>query len=335
MTADLIEQQAEADENNANLVPLLQKVLGSCNINFLFGAGVNGGPSGAIPSFDCFSDTIAEMDNLGLPTDIGIERALQGCADEGIRQQVLEKFVEEFNSNQNYQLDHPSLVNLNRLLKDAHKAVSIAENRHPESKRINVFTLNYDRIVEELLDAAGFFNYALKKESKSFLPFDVVGYDTAKRTFIPTFAVYKLHGSVNSSRVLRAEDIVFPGQDKLGSVISNFYETLFAMKGELLRKNAALFVLGYSWSDEHVNDIISSAIDNGLTVVFPKYSENDELPPELEGRVEVIPPANPKCDTIVIECKLYDDADGVIPPANPKCDTTATLARLFERAMPR
>lgn len=311
MTTDSSEPQVNADEAKEDLVPLLQKVLGSCNINFLFGAGVNGGPQGAIPSFDSFSDTIAEMNNLGLPTDIGIERALQGCADEGIRQQVLDKFVEEFNDKQNYQLNHPSLVNLSSLLKAAHKAVSIAENRHPESKRINVFTLNYDRIVEELLDASGFFNYALKKESKSFLPFDVVGYDTAKRTFIPTFAVYKLHGSVNSSRVLQTGDIVFPGQDKLGSVISNFYETLFAMKGELLRKNAALFVLGYSWLDEHVNDIISSAIDNGLTVVFPKYSESDELPPELESRVEVI------------------------PPADPRSDTTATLARLFEQAMPR
>lgn len=311
MAADSNEQKADTDGKEADLVSLLQKVLGSCNINFLFGAGVNGGPKGAIPSFNDFYDTIAEMKNLGLPTKEGIEQALQGCADEVKRQQVLEKFVEEFNSNQNYQLDHPSLVNLNMLLKAAHKAVSIAENRHPESKRINVFTLNYDRIVEDLLEADGFFNYALKKESKSFLPFDVVGYDTAKRTFIPTFAVYKLHGSVDSSRVLQTEDIVFPGQDKLGSVISNFYETLFAMKGELLRKNAALFVLGYSWSDEHVNDIISSAIDNGLTVVFPKYSENDELPPELEGRVEVI------------------------SPADPKSDTTATLASFFEQAMPR
>ncbi len=311
MTTDSSEPQVNADEAKEDLVPLLQKALGSCNINFLFGAGVNGGPQGAIPSFDSFTDTVTEMGQLGLPTDKGIEQALQGCANERIRKQVLDKFVEEFNSKQGYQLDHSSLINLQNLLKATHKAVSVAENRHPESKRINVFTLNYDRIVEELLDASGFFNYALKKGTKSFLPFDVVGYDTAKRAFIPTFAVYKLHGSVNSGRVLKAEDIVFPGQDKLGSVISNFYETLFAMKSELLRKNAALFVIGYSWADEHVNDIIGSAIDNGLTVVFPKYSENDELPPELEDRVEVI------------------------PPTNSQSDTTATLARLFEQAMPR
>lgn len=309
MTADHIGQQSDVNEAKENLIFLLQKILGSCNINFLFGAGVNGGPKGAIPSFNNFANTITEMELLGLPTDQGIEHALQECADDGIRQQVLDKFVEEFNGNRNYQLNHSSLINLNSLLKAAYKAVSIAENRHPESKRINVFTLNYDRIVEELLDASGFFNYTLKKESKAFFPFDVVGYDTAKRTFIPTFAVYKLHGSVDSNRVLQAEDIVFPGQDKLGSVISSFYETLFAMKGELLRTNAALFVIGYSWLDEHVNDIISSAIDNGLTVVFLKYSESDKLPEELEGRVEVV------------------------PPTDPKSDTTATLSKLFEQAM--
>ncbi|QOY60893.1 SIR2 family protein [Thermophilibacter immobilis] len=313
MAVDFHENRTDAESDGDDLMSLFHKVLGSCNINFLFGAGVNGGPRGAIPSFDNFTDTITELKQLGLPYADGIEKALQSCDDDNKRRQVLDKFVEEFNSKQDYSLTHPSLVNLQNLLKATHKAVSLAENRHPESKRVNVFTLNYDRIIEELLDASGFFNYALKKETKSFLPFDVVGYDTGKRAFVPTFAVYKLHGSVNANRVLDADDIVFPGQDKLGSVISNFYETLFAMKGELLRKNAALFVIGYSWSDEHINDAIDSAIDNGLTVMWPQYEAGDSklLPDKLKDRVIAIPPAN---------------------SANP-CDTTATLANLFEQAM--
>lgn len=291
------------------LVSLLHKLLGSCNISFLFGAGVNGR---AFPFFAQFRDTIDRMHELGLSED-GIEEALQGCDNDAIRKEVLSTFINEFNSK-TYSLDNQSLVNLRRLFSVTHRAVSRAENRHPESKRVNVFTLNYDRIVEEILETSGYFNYVLKRDTKSFLPFNVVGYDTQTRAFLPTFAVYKLHGSVGADRQLASEGIVFPGQDKLGSIISEFYETLFAMKSELLRKNAALFVIGYSWSDEHVNSVIDSAIDSGLTVVFPQYNIDTAIPDWLAGRVIIIPPGEPEED-------------------GKPCDTTKTLAEAFEKAM--
>lgn len=309
MTEDAIMTIEDDEKGEDKVIALLHKILGSCNINFLFGAGVNGR---AFPYFRQFKKTIDKMNLLGLDGD-NIEDALQGCNDEARRQLVLDTFVEEFN-DQNYELGHQSLVNLRSLLNATHKAVGMAENRHPESKRMNVFTLNYDRIVEELLETSGFFNYVLKRETKSFLPFNVIGYNTETRTFIPTFAVYKLHGSVGSDRKLGSEGIVFPGQDKLGSIVSDFYETLFAMKGELLRKNAALVIIGYSWADEHINDVIDSAIDSGLTVIFPKYSEGDTILLKNAQKVIVIPPGEPEED-------------------GKPCDTTKTLASLFERAM--
>ncbi len=307
MATDPINSQGDVEDEENKIISLLHKVLGSCNISFLFGAGVNGL---ALPSFAHFDSTIAKMTELGLPGG-DIERALQACKDETTRQDVLDTFVAEFNQHKGYTLDNPSLVNLRRLLNATHKAVSRAENRHPEGKRINVFTLNYDRVAEEVLEASGYFNYVLKSETKSFLPFNVVGYNTETRAFVPTFAIYKLHGSVEADRTLKSEGIVFPGQDKLGSIISDFYETLFAMKGELLRKNAALFVIGYSWMDEHVNDVINSAIDNGLTVVFPQYSNRNKVPNNLDGKMLVIPPVDVK----------------------HLRDTTKTLAEFFEKAM--
>lgn len=286
----------------------LRKALGSCSINFLFGAGVNGG---AFPYFAQFCRTIKAMNEEGLVGN-NIEAALRSCSDDRVRQSVLDVFADEYNGHSDYQLNHKSLINLRRLLVSSSLVVNKAENRHPESKRLNVFTLNYDRIVEEILEDSALFSYTLTGDrSKSHLPFNVVGYDISTRTFVPTFSVYKLHGSVGTDRVLDSESIVFPGQDKLGSVISNFYETLFAMKGELLRKNSALFVIGYSWSDDHVNGIIIDAIASGLTVYWPQYRSSDELPPSLEGGVVVIPPTD--CET-------------------PE-DTTKTLAVLFEKAM--
>lgn len=297
----------EYDDQPARLQALLRKVLGSCNINFLFGAGVNGG---AFPFFSKFTDTIEAMNSLGLE-GANIEKALAGCDDDSKRDAIRDAFVEEFNSYRDYQLSHQSLENLRRLLKDTHTVVNRAENRHPESKRINIFTLNYDRIVEELLEDCGFFSYTLTSEAKAYLPFNIVGYNTATRTFIPTFAVYKLHGSVDANRYLHSENIIFPGPDKLGSVVTHFYETLFSMKGELLRSNSALFVLGYSWSDDHVNDIIGSAIDNGLTVVFPQFKAGDAAPETFEDKVVLIPPIDP----------------GALN------DTTLALAEYFEQAM--
>lgn len=287
----------------------LYKILGSCSINFLFGAGVNGG---AFPQFSQFSKTIDKIDPEE-PQGVNIEKALQDCNDDDIRTEVLDEFVREFNE-QDYSLDHKSLKNLQELLRAAHSIVDRAQNSHPETKRINVFTLNYDRIVEELLETSGYFAHVLKRDTKSLIPFNIIGYNTVTRAFIPTFAVYKLHGSVGADRILKNEGIVFPGQDKLGNIVSNFYETLFAMKGELLRKNAALFVIGYSWADDHINDVINNAIDNGLTVVFPKFKESESAPETLKNKIIIIPP---------------DTSDA---SENPR-DTTKTLAGLFQKVI--
>lgn len=285
----------------------LRKVLGSCSINFLFGAGVNGE---AFPYFAQFVETIGVMHEKGLSGN-NIESALAQCSDDQIRQAILDAFVAEYNNHCDYRLENESLQNLRRMLVAFSSIVDKAENRHPETKRLNVFTLNYDRIVEEILEDSGLFSYTLTQDrSKGHLPFEIVGYNTSTHAFVPTFCVYKLHGSVDVDRTLFADNIVFPGQDKLGSVLSHFYETLFAMKGELLKRNSALFVIGYSWADDHVNGIISDAIAGGLTVYWLQYRITDELPKAFDGRVIIVQPVG-----------------GESP-----VDTTRTLADLLERA---
>lgn len=303
-----MKDQCEADAMSRILdeLPLgLRKVLGSCSVNFLFGAGVNGK---AFPYFAQFEKTISAMNERGLDGS-NIETALANCAGDQIRQAVLDTFVDEYNDYRDYRLDNESLLNLRRMLTAFSSIVEKAENRHPETKRLNVFTLNYDRIVEEILEDSGLFCYILTQgKSKGHLPFDIVGYNTTTHAFVPTFCVYKLHGSVDANRNLSSGNIVFPGQDKLGSILSNFYETLFTMKGELLKRNTVLFVIGYSWSDDHVNGIINDAIASGLTVYWLQYRPEDTLPKRLAGHVITIPPV------------------GGIP-----VDTTKTLAELVER----
>ena len=64
------------------------------------------------------------------------------------------------------------------------------------------------------------------------------------------------------------------------------------MKGELLKKNSVLFVIGYSGGDDHVNGIISDALTNGLTVYWLQYKRIEKLPPTLANNVVIVPPQN-------------------------------------------
>lgn len=138
----------------------LRKILGSCSINFLFGAGVNGR---AFPNFGGFSQTINHMHKKGLKGD-NIETALAHNTDETIRSEILDTFVSEYNGHCGYSLDNKSIINLKDLLINTSRIAGKAENRHPESKRINIFTLNYDRIVEEILEENGLLITLLRKK---------------------------------------------------------------------------------------------------------------------------------------------------------------------------
>lgn len=265
----------------------MKRILGSCSINFLFGSGVNGS---AFPQFTGFEETKTALTEHGQPGE-NIEQELREL-DAAQREEIAGIFCQEF-SNIEVDPASESIGNLRDLLLQTSLIVSRAENRHPESKRINIFTLNYDHIVETELENLGQFSYSLTaKRSKAQLPFEIVGYNTKRREYIPTFAIYKLHGSADSSGKLYADQIVLPGEDKLGNVITDFYETLFAMKGELLRKNSVLFVIGYSWNDSHVNSVISDAVDNGLTVFALQYHHGDAPSDNLVDKITMIPPSH-------------------------------------------
>lgn len=308
MTVSNLEKQDVVNEENEKLIERLRRVLGSCSINFLFGAGVNGG---GFPQFGAFAKTLEALREHGQPGEI-IEQEARSLNPQE-RDKVLDVFCAEFMEYaKDFDLNNESIEHLGRLFQDVSAIVAKAENRHPESKRINIFTLNYDRIAETVLERQGQFNYVLNsKHSKSSLPFEIVGYNTAKREYIPTFAIYKLHGSVDAANKLKKEDIVFPGDDKLGNVLNDFYETLFSMKGELLKRNSVLFVIGYSWSDDHVNGVIDDALANGLMVYQLQYEESDELLGKIPANVYVVPPANieEKQDTTLTLAELFEEAD--------------------------
>ena len=83
------------------------------------------------------------------------------------------------------------------------------------------------------------------------------------------------------------------------------------MKGELLKRNSVLFVIGYSWNDDHVNGVIDDALANGLVVYQLQYEESDELSGKIPANVNIVPPANieEKQDTTFTLAELFEEAD--------------------------
>lgn len=172
--------------------------------------------------------------------------------------------------------------------------------RNKDLARISVFTTNNDLFNETALDMLnihyinGFggginkyfnpalFNYTFSKRM-----------DTSIEKYEPVENVvylYKIHGSINweessgelnryfnikeSAGNLQKTDknvLIYPTPTKQNKSLGSPYVDLFReFQHKLLEPNNVLFVIGYSFSDEHVNDIIYRALatNSSLNVVI-------------------------------------------------------------------
>lgn len=174
----------------------------------------------------------------------------------------------------------------------------------------DVFTLNYDTVVEATLDSLrrpymdGF------RGTRSGW-FDPTTFDETP-TADPYFRVYKLHGSVNWTRdaeghvrrtiVSSAADaadpvVVYPSEQKYLQTLFGVYETLMGRFRARLRRpsaNNCLVTMGYSFNDDHINEALVDAMNstgNNLTVIA--FIGPDPNLVEQKSRLEAI--AN-RCD---------------------------------------
>lgn len=72
---------------------------------------------------------------------------------------VKDVFIKEFmeadaKMNEKFGKDM-SLINLEKMLRKTYLLVNESQNRNPSMKQINIFTLNYDQIVEKTLSGFG------------------------------------------------------------------------------------------------------------------------------------------------------------------------------------
>lgn len=169
--------------------------------------------------------------------------------------------------------------------------------RNKELSRVNIFTTNNDMFNEVALDnlSIHYFNGFSGGVMKSFNPASF-NYTMSKRmdTSIDKYEpvenlvyLYKIHGSVNwiedettdvetffkikelplRNEFKDASVLIYPTPLKQNKSLGAPYVDLFReFQHKLLEPNTVLFVIGYSFSDEHVNDIVYRAMATNSTM---------------------------------------------------------------------
>lgn len=156
-------------------------------------------------------------------------------------------------------------------------------------KRTNVFTLNYDTLVEQASDSEGvvLLDGFVGTQRRSFRPesYEQDLYFPAETTegrvhrFDRVLHLYKLHGSITwTANESTLDDpygvqsaafdagganplLIYPTPAKYGETLGSPYSELFRRFADALtRPQSVLFVVGYGFGDEHVNAIIRQAL---------------------------------------------------------------------------
>jgi len=169
----------------------------------------------------------------------------------------------------------------------------LADN--PSRTSCDIFCLNYDTVIEASLEEL-MLPYTDGFRGAENAYFDPSLYGQIQGNG-PYFRVFKLHGSINWIRdadetvrrrpATAVEDrhraVVYPAEQKYVQTQYGVYETLLSLFRNRLREdrpNNKLVVIGYSFSDEHINVAIEDSIladGSNLTVyAFVGPEENTE-----------------------------------------------------------
>lgn len=215
---------------------------------------------------------------------------------------IYKKLTPKFEADRISEASQAVLENYKRLY-------SKITNRNKDLSRINIFTTNNDLFNEFALDSLNihyingfsggmkkyfnpaFFNYTYSKRM-----------DTSLDKFEPVnnmVYLYKIHGSVNwiedngnsnsyfnirELSVIKDEydgaAMIYPTPLKQNKSLGGPYVDLFReFQHKLLEPNSVLFVIGYSFGDEHINDIIYQSLVTNSSLILVIINKLDESQP--------------------------------------------------------
>ncbi len=294
----------------------IKKTIASANINFLIGAGLSH------PFFEILGDIESRLTTENDPNEI-----------QKIKSEYFYKSI-----SKNSELITSSLSDTTVLehYKEFYKLINqIVLKRESTllSKQVNIFTTNIDIFSEIALENTGIefndgfhgrFNpkYDVGNFKKSYYKTSLHYENTSE---IPVFNILKLHGSVswkaeensilldrnleivNETKIdfIKFDElmIVNPTKKKFEDTTLNqtYYDLLRIYANELEKENSALFVLGFSFSDEHIRDLTLRVANTNPTLKIyivshsqTKTAEYQKLQDAKNKNVEVLFPDKDK-----------------------------------------
>jgi hypothetical protein len=175
-------------------------------------------------------------------------------------------------------------------LKDHRRLIKKVLTRPLNLRRANLFTLNYDTLIEKAADAEGavLVDGFVGTLRRGFRPesYDLDFYFPAQTTegrvhrFDRALHLYKVHGSITWHRCAsdwenpyglfatfydqqapEHDVLIYPSPLKYGQALGLPYSELFRRFGSAIAQpQSVLFAIGYGFGDEHVNALIRQAL---------------------------------------------------------------------------
>lgn len=236
------------------------------------------------------------------------------------------------------------------LYKDFYERIS---QRSKHVTPISVFTTNYDLFSECALDELrypynnGFMGVTTRRFVPASFDYSFVENMNLKRDAwepVPSyFNLIKLHGSISWVKGAK-EDVVYerladvaekeqrmmiyPSPLKDRSTLMTPYSDLFrVMENRLVRKNAVLIVIGYSFGDDHINRLIYNALESPSfrLIILNGSDAVKKLAEERNPRVTIA--YSPDGDEKLHYFKGF--VEKLLPAPNPEVEEGKLILRKF------
>lgn len=252
---------------------------------------------------------LAGMSNISYSTTL--------CLNDGSRLELkqcdLERLIKEITKSLSLLLDLPSTKSGDGLLSHQRFIKKIL-TRPLNLRRANLFTLNYDTLLEQAADAEGavLVDGFVGTLRRVFRPesYDLDFYFPAQTTegrvhrFDRALHLYKLHGSLTWHRCEQGWEnpyglyasffeqncgdddvLIYPSPLKYGQALGLPYSELFRRLGNAIAQpQSVLFTIGYGFGDDHVNAQIRQALSiPSFTLIVVDPNPSNEFVKKLEA----------------------------------------------------
>ncbi|EAF9608953.1 hypothetical protein A6C65_13905 [Listeria monocytogenes] len=303
-------EENEIDETE--LVKELRKVMMTKQLNFLIGSGSSSNAIGLMSTFDKQAAEILKDSVSMKEQDDEIEKLLKNLNPNSTQEEKEKQLSNGLlllktktvsgslldDSHEKDEIINNNLIEYSAFINAVVDLLNLSNSRQIP-KSTNIFTTNYDLFIEKAVDliplttkftfndgAKGYFNRTLDSSNYN----QMVSYKGLNDNYIseiPSITLIKPHGSVNwfkeknkiviGKEVQEMPVVVEPnGLEGQETFLNNhFHEMLRVFQLELDKPQTVLFVIGFSFQDDHISKMIKRALQNPEIMIYTFAYSND------------------------------------------------------------